>query len=124
MRISDWSSDVCSSDLFEVEAGRHPVVEATLPEGPSAFVANDCRLGPDDRVWLVTGPNMAGKSTFLRQNAVIAVLAQAGSYVPAARARIGVVDRLRSEEHTSELPSLMRNSYVVSCLKKKTSKIT
>src|SRR3546814_3160620 len=112
---------------------RQPVVESALAAAQaSRFVANDCRLedaaddeeGKAGRLWLVTGPNMAGKSTFLRQNALIAVLAQMGSYVPAEAAHIGVVDRLfsrvgaaddlargrsRSEEHTSELQSLMRN---------------
>src|SRR3546814_9942177 len=198
MRISDWSSDVCSSDLH-VAGGRHPVVEAALTREGKPFVANDCALGgqagreESGRVWLVTGPNMAGKSTFLRQNALIALMAQMGAFVPATEARIGVVDRLfsrvgaaddlargrstfmvemveaaailnqaterslvildeigrgtatfdglsiawacvehlhetnrcralfatRSEEHTSELQSLMRTSYAVFCLKKK-----
>ncbi len=87
--------------LFEIEAGRHPVVEAALAKGGEArFTPNDCaldaagRAGP--RFTVVTGPNMAGKSTYLRQNAVIAILAQAGSFVPARAARIGVVDRLFS----------------------------
>ncbi len=82
---------------FEVRRGRHPVVEAALKlsEGKS-FVANDCDLGDGRRQWLVTGPNMAGKSTFLRQNALIAILAQIGSFVPAESARLGVVDRLFS----------------------------
>ncbi|MGL4313729.1 MAG: DNA mismatch repair protein MutS, partial [Sphingomonas sp.] len=76
---------------FEVEGGRHPVVEAALAKSGERFVANDCVLTPERRLWLVTGPNMGGKSTFLRQNALIAVLAQAGSYVPAANARLGLV---------------------------------
>src|SRR3546814_1250452 len=128
MRISDWSSDVCSSDLqairrreaiaascdvlaridvaaaladhamshnwcrpdiadapcLDVAGGRHPVVEAALAKGGERFVPNDVALSPDDRLWLVTGPNMGGKSTFLRQNALIVVLAQAGAFVPAA----------------------------------------
>ena len=70
---------------FEICGGRHPTVEAALA-GKRRFVANDCVLA-DDRIWLVTGPNMAGKSTFLRQNALIAILAQMGSYVPAHSAR-------------------------------------
>ena len=69
---------------FEVEAGRHPVVEDALKASGARFVANDCRSS-NDRLWLVTGPNMGGKSTFLRQNALIILLAQAGSYVPATR---------------------------------------
>src|SRR6516225_5659845 len=77
---------------FEISGGRHPTVEAALSASGNrgAFVANDCILG-DERIWLVTGPNMAGKSTFLRQNALIAILAQMGSYVPARTARIGIV---------------------------------
>ena len=82
---------------FRVEAGRHPVVEAALrrARGP-AFVPNACDLSPGSRICLLTGPNMAGKSTFLRQNALMVVLAQAGMFVPAASARIGLVDRLFS----------------------------
>ena len=80
---------------FDIVAGRHPVVEHMLSkQGDAPFIANNCRLGDDDRIWLLTGPNMAGKSTFLRQNALIAIMAQAGLYVPAEAATIGVVDRL------------------------------
>ena len=81
---------------FEIEAGRHPVVEAALAASGQRFVANDCNLLHWSRLWLVTGPNMGGKSTFLRQNALVAVLAQAGSYVPAKAATLGLVDRLFS----------------------------
>lgn len=110
----DWCRPAIDDGFgFAVEAGRHPVVEASLPEGPGAFVANDCRLGPDDRVWLVTGPNMAGKSTFLRQNALIAVLAQAGSFVPAASARIGVVDRLFSRVGAADDLARGRSTFMV-----------
>ncbi len=91
-----WSRpDITDGTDFRIVKGRHPVVEAALAaagEGP--FVANDCDLGADTRLWLLTGPNMAGKSTFLRQNALIAILAQAGSFVPAEAAEIGIVDRL------------------------------
>lgn len=80
-----------SDDLVIVE-GRHPVVEQSLP--PGQFVANDTRLGPDERVMLLTGPNMAGKSTYLRQVALIVLMAQIGSFVPAQSARIGVIDRI------------------------------
>jgi DNA mismatch repair ATPase MutS len=80
---------------FEIAGGRHPTVEAALAAEGHGFVANDCTLATD-RIWLVTGPNMAGKSTFLRQNALIAILAQAGFQVPAKSARIGIVDRLFS----------------------------
>ncbi len=87
---------------FVISGGRHPVVEQMLGKDGGPFVANDCDLSPPPvdaeagRIWLVTGPNMAGKSTFLRQNALIAVLAQMGSFVPARAAHIGVIDRLFS----------------------------
>jgi DNA mismatch repair protein MutS len=82
---------------FAIRGGRHPVVEAALRTADGRdFVANDCTLGDGSRLWLVTGPNMAGKSTFLRQNALITILAQIGSYVPADSARLGAVDRLFS----------------------------
>ncbi len=87
--------EVDASLAFAITGGRHPVVEQALQAGGGPFVANDCDLS-DGRIWLVTGPNMAGKSTFLRQNALIAVLAQMGSFVPAKAAHIGVVDRLFS----------------------------
>jgi DNA mismatch repair protein MutS len=88
------------SFAFEAEGARHPVVEAAVRRAGEAYTPNDCRLdgqgagGP--RLAIVTGPNMAGKSTFLRQNALLAVLAQAGCFVPARRLRLGVVDRLFS----------------------------
>jgi DNA mismatch repair protein MutS len=80
-------------DCLDIEAGRHPVVESALAGDP--FMPNDCRLGGDDpRLLLVTGPNMGGKSTYLRQVAIIVLLAQVGSFVPARSARIGLVDRI------------------------------
>ncbi len=92
---------VDDSLAFAIAGGRHPVVEQMLAAGGGPFVANDCDLSPPTdasagRIWIVTGPNMAGKSTFLRQNALIAILAQIGSFVPARAAHIGVVDRLFS----------------------------
>ncbi|MCJ9429922.1 DNA mismatch repair protein MutS [Kordiimonas marina] len=99
---------------FDIKAGRHPVVEKALQaESDGAFVANDCDLGPDDRLWLITGPNMAGKSTFLRQNALIAVLAQMGSFVPADEAHIGVVDRLFSRVGASDDLAHGRSTFMV-----------
>ncbi len=92
---------VDASLAFTIKGGRHPVVEQALGKA-SAFIANDCDLAPQQRLWLLTGPNMAGKSTFLRQNALIAVLAQAGSFVPAASAHIGVIDRLFSRVGASD----------------------
>jgi DNA mismatch repair protein MutS len=98
---------------FEIEAGRHPVVEAALTRSGDRFVANDCRLSEDARLWLVTGPNMGGKSTFLRQNALIAVLAQAGSFVPAAKATLGLVDRLFSRVGASDNLARGRSTFMV-----------
>ncbi|RVC07368.1 DNA mismatch repair protein MutS, partial [Mesorhizobium sp. M7A.F.Ca.CA.002.15.2.1] len=98
-----WCRPVVDSSLaFEITGGRHPVVEQALRRsGEGPFVANDCDLSPEGAarngaIWLLTGPNMGGKSTFLRQNALIAILAQTGSFVPATSAHIGVVDRLFS----------------------------
>jgi DNA mismatch repair protein MutS len=95
--VADRSGYVCpevqEGDELVIEAGRHPVVEAAL--GPEQFVANDCALGGEGpRIALLTGPNMAGKSTYLRQVALIVLLAQIGSFVPARRARLGLVDRI------------------------------
>ncbi len=86
---------------FQIEAGRHPVVEASL-SGKQQFVANHCDLSPDRRLLLLTGPNMAGKSTYLRQSALIAILAQAGLPVPAKKCRIGLIDRLFSRVGASD----------------------
>jgi DNA mismatch repair protein MutS len=93
--------EVDNSRAFVITGGRHPVVEQMLTVNGGPFIANDCDLSPPvsanaGRIWIVTGPNMAGKSTFLRQNALIAILAQMGSFVPARSAHIGVVDRLFS----------------------------
>jgi DNA mismatch repair protein MutS len=110
---------VDGSLAFEVTAGRHPVVEQALRRQDSGpFVANDCDLSPqgDSRhgaLWLLTGPNMGGKSTFLRQNALIAVLAQAGSFVPADSARIGIVDRLFSRVGASDDLARGRSTFMV-----------
>ncbi len=94
---ADWVAPVLTEGVdFRVEGGRHPVVEAALTAARQRFVANDCRLEAAERLWLLTGPNMAGKSTFLRQNALLVVLAQMGSYVPAKHATIGLVDKLFS----------------------------
>lgn len=98
---------------FEIEGGRHPVVEAAVARAGGRFVANDCKLSEDSRLWLVTGPNMGGKSTFLRQNALIAVLAQAGSYVPATRATLGLVDRLFSRVGASDNLARGRSTFMV-----------
>jgi DNA mismatch repair protein MutS len=102
------------SRAFDVRQGRHPVVEAALARShEGAFVANDCDLGEAKRLWLVTGPNMAGKSTFLRQNALTVLLAQIGSFVPAASAHIGVVDRLFSRVGAADDLARGRSTFMV-----------
>ena len=121
--------EVDGSLAFMIAGGRHPVVEQALASGGGTFVANDCDLSPPPlpypsaqaeegkegagRIWLVTGPNMAGKSTFLRQNALIAVLAQMGSFVPARAARIGVVDRLFSRVGAADDLARGRSTFMV-----------
>ena len=120
--------EIDDSVAFDIRGGRHPVVEQALKRtkaGP--FIDNDCTLGRvpsaavptgfdeagDGRLWLVTGPNMAGKSTFLRQNALIALMAQMGSFVPAKSARIGVVDRLFSRVGASDDLARGRSTFMV-----------
>ncbi len=98
---------------FNIEEGRHPVVEQSLKKDGNAFVPNDCDLSPSNRLWLLTGPNMAGKSTFLRQNALIAILAQMGSFVPAKSAHIGVIDRLFSRVGASDDLAKGRSTFMV-----------
>jgi len=98
---------------LEIEGGRHPVVESALRDSGDRFVANSLAMGSADRLWLITGPNMGGKSTFLRQTALIALLAQSGSFVPAARARIGIVDRLFSRVGASDNLARGRSTFMV-----------
>ncbi len=110
--------EVDASHDFVVSRGRHPVVEQALSRDGGPFVANDCDLSPPrgataGRIYLVTGPNMAGKSTFLRQNALIAVLAQMGSFVPAKQVRIGVVDRLFSRVGAADDLARGRSTFMV-----------
>src|SRR6478609_1322148 len=110
--------EVDTSLGFAVEGGRHPVVEQALKRDGQPFIANACDLSPgpgqkSGQIWLITGPNMAGKSTFLRQNALIALLAQIGSYVPASRARIGVVDRLFSRVGAADDLARGRSTFMV-----------
>ena len=109
-----WSRPAISEQPeLMIEGGRHPVVEAALSDAGDRFIANDCRLTPDDRLWLIGGPNMGGKSTFLRQNALIILLAQAGSFVPAASARIGLVDRLFSRVGAADDLARGRSTFMV-----------
>jgi DNA mismatch repair protein MutS len=110
--------EVDSSPDFVIAGGRHPVVEQALAQDGAPFVANDCDLSPPQagtagRISLITGPNMGGKSTYLRQNALIAVLAQIGSFVPAKRARIGVVDRLFSRVGAADDLARGRSTFMV-----------
>ena len=110
---------VDASRMFAIEGGRHPVVEQALRRQSSGpFVANNCDLSPkadgkDGAIWLLTGPNMGGKSTFLRQNALIAILAQMGAFVPAASAHIGIVDRLFSRVGASDDLARGRSTFMV-----------
>ncbi|HVV81283.1 MAG TPA: DNA mismatch repair protein MutS [Pseudolabrys sp.] len=108
--------EVDSSLTFVIEGGRHPVVEQALARDGTPFVSNGCDLTAEEkagRIWLITGPNMAGKSTFLRQNALIAVLAQMGSFVPAKRAHLGVVDRLFSRVGAADDLARGRSTFMV-----------
>lgn len=100
---------------FEIKGGRHPVVETALKnENGTTFVCNDCHFDAQhNRIWLLTGPNMAGKSTFLRQNAIIALMAQMGSYVPCSYAKIGIVDKLFSRVGASDDLSRGRSTFMV-----------
>ncbi len=116
-RSEDWCEPkVDDGRAFLVEGGRHPVVERALKRTGEPFVANDCLLsdgGSGAAIWLLTGPNMAGKSTFLRQNALIALLAQAGSFVPADSAHIGLVSQLFSRVGASDDLARGRSTFMV-----------
>lgn len=101
------------STAFTIQGGRHPVVEQALRKSAGQFVPNDSDLNEANRLWLLTGPNMAGKSTYLRQNALIAILAQTGSYVPAASAHIGIIDRLFSRVGASDDLASGRSTFMV-----------
>ncbi len=107
--------EVDGSTRFEITAGRHPVVERALRRAGGSFVGNDCALTGGDvpAIWLLTGPNMGGKSTYLRQNALIAVLAQAASFVPATAARIGVVSQVFSRVGASDDLARGRSTFMV-----------
>ena len=110
--------EVDASLGFAIEGGRHPVVEQAFKRDGQPFIANACDLSPgpaqkSGQIWLITGPNMAGKSTFLRQNALIALMAQTGCFVPAARARIGIVDRLFSRVGAADDLARGRSTFMV-----------
>ncbi len=117
-RAEDWARpEVGEGREFRISGGRHPVVEQALRRTGGSFVANDSELGAVGAearpLWLITGPNMAGKSTYLRQNALIAVLAQMGSFVPAAAAEIGVVDQLFSRVGAADDLARGRSTFMV-----------
>ncbi|OLS54151.1 DNA mismatch repair protein MutS [Rhodovulum sulfidophilum] len=117
-RGEDWCEpEVDDSRAFAVTGGRHPVVERALRrQGGAPFIANDCDLaeaGSGAAIWLLTGPNMSGKSTFLRQNALIALLAQAGSFVPATSAHIGLVSQLFSRVGAADDLARGRSTFMV-----------
>ncbi len=104
---------ITDEPVLQITGGRHPVVEAALAAKGERFVANDCALAPQDRLWLIGGPNMGGKSTFLRQNALIVLLAQSGGFVPAASASIGLVDRLFSRVGAADNLARGRSTFMV-----------
>ncbi|SLN55805.1 DNA mismatch repair protein MutS [Roseivivax jejudonensis] len=117
-RAEDWTCPrVDESRVFAVEGGRHPVVERALrAQGGAPFIANDCTLAPDGdgaALELLTGPNMAGKSTYLRQNALIAILAQMGAYVPARSAHLGIVSQIFSRVGASDDLARGRSTFMV-----------
>jgi DNA mismatch repair protein MutS len=104
--------EIVAEPVLEIEAGRHPVLDALMPAGE--FVPNDTKLGPDEgSIVVITGPNMAGKSTYIRQVALIAILAQMGSFVPAKRARIGIVDRLFARVGATDELSRGQSTFMV-----------
>ncbi|MBB5514449.1 DNA mismatch repair protein MutS [Rubricella aquisinus] len=112
----DWTRPTLdTSRAFRISGGRHPVVEQSLRRSGGSFVANDCDLSAEGeaRIWLLTGPNMAGKSTYLRQNALIALLAQMGAFVPAAEAHIGLVDQLFSRVGAADDLARGRSTFMV-----------
>ncbi|WP_233996801.1 DNA mismatch repair protein MutS [Porphyrobacter sp. CACIAM 03H1] len=110
----DWCRPEIAEDAgLAITGGRHPVVEAALAKSGERFVANDCHLSGDNRLWLIGGPNMGGKSTFLRQNALIVLLAQAGVFVPASAARVGLVDRLFSRVGAADNLARGRSTFMV-----------
>jgi len=110
----DWCQpEMLDEPCLEVVAGRHPVVEQALIKTGDRFRSNDCSVGFSERLWLIGGPNMGGKSTFLRQNALILLLAQAGSFVPATSAKVGIADRLFSRVGASDNLARGRSTFMV-----------
>src|SRR5207247_2595810 len=104
--------ELCDDSVLHIQAGRHPVLDQTLPAG--TFVPNDVNLKPEDGLlWLITGPNMAGKSTYIRQVALLTLMAQMGSFVPAKQARIGICDRIFTRVGASDELSRGRSTFMV-----------
>ncbi|KAF9948057.1 DNA mismatch repair ATPase msh1 [Mortierella alpina] len=101
------------STLSVIDSGRHPVVELALQEEGRHFVENSCAVGQEELIWLLTGPNMGGKSTFLRQNAILTIMAQMGSFVPAAYAQLGVVDKVFSRLGASDNLANSQSTFMV-----------
>lgn len=106
--------------IFDINAGRHTIVEQSLNKDNSIFVNNDCHLSVSNRIWLITGPNMSGKSTFLRQNAIIAILAQIGSFVPAIGAKIGIIDKIFSRIGSGDDISKGQSTFMIEMLETST----
>ena len=113
--LNGWTRPILTdAEDFEIRKGRHIVVEKALGKNRESFVPNDCLLGQEENnLWLLTGPNMAGKSTFLRQNALIAIMAQMGSFVPAEYAKIGLVDKIFSRVGASDDLARGRSTFMV-----------
>ena len=112
--VGEWCRPMLTdTPVLDVECGRHPVVEEALSASGDRFVANDCALDEDERVWLIGGPNMGGKSTFLRQNALIVLMAQAGGFVLATRATVGIADRLFSRVGASDNLARGQSTFMV-----------
>ncbi|KAF9572789.1 DNA mismatch repair ATPase msh1 [Mortierella alpina] len=101
------------STLSRIDAGRHPVVELALQDEGRHFVENSCAVGQEELIWLLTGPNMGGKSTFLRQNAILTIMAQMGSFVPAASAQLGIVDKVFSRLGASDNLANSQSTFMV-----------
>lgn len=113
--LNNWTRPILTQEYdFVIKGGRHPVVERSLKKTQDSFVPNDCVLGEEkNNLWLLTGPNMAGKSTFLRQNALIAIMAQMGSFVPADYVKIGIVDKVFSRVGASDDLARGRSTFMV-----------
>lgn len=107
---------IVDDQSFEVVGGRHPIIEKSMERESQSFISNNCNMSIDERIWLITGPNMAGKSTFLRQNAIIAILGQAGFFVPAERVKIGISDKIFSRIGAGDDLSRGQSTFMVEML--------